>query len=119
MTSTLDIKADTTDIEVASSENSKPASSNAYVFQEPEDRHVVRSPAEKRLLWKQDLLLVPIAALIYFVTYLDRNCFGNGKLLGLTKELNLSATQYADAAQFFCMFKMAAMPYFRRRKRTD
>ncbi|KAF3934705.1 hypothetical protein ABW20_dc0105747 [Dactylellina cionopaga] len=99
-----DAKRDMSDIEVAYSEtatNSKPVNAYAYQLQEPEEEQLPRSPLERKLLLKQDLLLVPLAALIYFVTYLDRNSFGNGKLLGLTKELHLDANQYADAAQLF------------------
>ncbi|EPS45768.1 hypothetical protein H072_137 [Dactylellina haptotyla CBS 200.50] len=104
MASGSDIEASGKEVEVVYSENvgvGKSIPVNAYRFQDPEDDNAPKSALEKRLLLKQDLLIVPLAALIYLVTYLDRNSFGNGKLLGLTKELHLDANQYADAAQLF------------------
>ncbi|KAF3923993.1 hypothetical protein ABW21_db0203285 [Orbilia brochopaga] len=96
-----EIKRQEADVEIEYSDSSKPVSPNAYVFQEPEDGPVHQSPLERRLILKQDLLILPLAALMYFVLYLDRNSFGNGKLLGLTTELHLDADQYANCAQLF------------------
>lgn len=39
------------------------------------------SPAEKRLLWKQDVRIIPLSAAIYFLCFLDRANIGNAKIL--------------------------------------
>ncbi|CAK7205473.1 hypothetical protein SEUCBS139899_008248 [Sporothrix eucalyptigena] len=75
-------------------------SATAYTLQES-PRRMRKTGLERRLLWKQDLVLVPLLALVYFVTFLDRNSFGNGKLLGLTTELHMTDDQYSNAAQLF------------------
>lgn len=41
-----------------------------YTLQPKDERKFIRSGLEKRLVWKQDLLILPLLALIYFVTYL-------------------------------------------------
>jgi hypothetical protein len=55
---------------------------------------VVKSEEEKRLVLKLDLVFVPLAALIYFVAYLDRNSIGNARLMGLEKDLDMTPNQY-------------------------
>ncbi|KAJ9136537.1 MFS general substrate transporter [Coniochaeta hoffmannii] len=72
----------------------------AYVLQ-PTGRPPAKTGLERRLVMKQDCLLVPLLALTYFVTYLDRNSFGNGRLLGLQKQLKLTDDQYGNCAQLF------------------
>ncbi|OIW32824.1 MFS general substrate transporter [Coniochaeta ligniaria NRRL 30616] len=72
----------------------------AYVLQ-PTGRPPRKTGLERRLVMKQDFLLVPLLCLTYFVTYLDRNSFGNARLLGLQKQLKLTDDQYGDCAQLF------------------
>jgi hypothetical protein len=55
---------------------------------------VARSKAEKSLVLKLDLTIVPLSTLIYFVAYLDRNSIGNARLMGLEKDLGLSSEQF-------------------------
>ena len=55
---------------------------------------MVKSEEEKRLVLKLDLTIVPVAALIYFVAYLDRNSIGNARLVGLEKDLKLTPNQF-------------------------
>lgn len=55
---------------------------------------VLKSKGEKSLLLKLDLTVVPLSALIYFVAYLDRNSIGNARLMGLEKDLGLTANQF-------------------------
>ncbi|OQV02109.1 hypothetical protein CLAIMM_07359 [Cladophialophora immunda] len=75
--------------------------STGYALQPKDGPRVAPSGLERKLILKQDLLLLPLLALVYFVTYLDRNSFGNGRNLGLQKELNFSNQDYSNAAEFF------------------
>jgi sugar phosphate permease len=53
---------------------------------------------EKKLLWKIDLHLLPILFILYMFAFLDRVNIGNAKIQGLTKDLNMSGTQYNVAS---------------------
>ncbi|KAG9075605.1 hypothetical protein FS749_012716 [Ceratobasidium sp. UAMH 11750] len=48
--------------------------------------------AHRRLLWKLDRRIVPAAALIYLLCYLDRSNIGNAKLLNDDKGNSLLQT---------------------------
>ncbi|KAK4497119.1 hypothetical protein PRZ48_011569 [Zasmidium cellare] len=77
------------------------ANGSGYALQDPHAEQRARTPAEKRLLWKQDFLILPLLALVFFVTYLDRNSFGNARIIGLQKELGFSNHQFATAGYLF------------------
>ena len=50
--------------------------------------------AEKRLLWKVDLHLIPILFLLYMCSFVDRINIGNAKIQGLEKDLNMKGEDY-------------------------
>ena len=54
--------------------------------------------AEKKLLWKLDLHVLPILWILYMFAFLDRVNIGNAKIQGLTKDLHMSGTQYNVAS---------------------
>jgi hypothetical protein len=54
--------------------------------------------AEKKLLWKVDLHVLPILWILYMFAFLDRVNIGNAKIQGLTKDLHMSGTQYNVAS---------------------
>lgn len=49
---------------------------------------------EKKILRKMDLRLIPMLALLYLLSFLDRGNIGNAKIEGLTEDLNMSGSQY-------------------------
>ena len=53
-------------------------------------------PPEKRkkLIRKIDLRLVPVLALLYLISHIDRANIGNAKIEGLTEDLNMDGIQY-------------------------
>lgn len=65
------------------------------------------SSANKRLLRKQDRLLIPACAIMYLLAYLDRSNIGNAKVMNsesggdLMTENNLTEDQYAIALMVF------------------
>ncbi|KAJ5438712.1 uncharacterized protein N7458_009710 [Penicillium daleae] len=61
------------------------------------------SEREKALVWKQDLRVVPLAAFIYLLCYLDRSNIGNAKTLDanthndLVSETGITSYQYTSS----------------------
>ena len=53
-------------------------------------------PPEKRkaMIRKVDLRLVPVLALLYLISHIDRSNIGNAKVEGLTEDLNMDGIQY-------------------------
>lgn len=49
---------------------------------------------EKRILRKMDLRLIPMLALLYLLSFLDRGNIGNAKIEGLTEDLHMTGPQY-------------------------
>ncbi|KAK3938196.1 major facilitator superfamily transporter [Diplogelasinospora grovesii] len=49
---------------------------------------------EKAILRKMDIRLIPMLALLYLLSFLDRGNIGNAKIEGLQQDLGLSADQY-------------------------
>ncbi|PYH94485.1 retrograde regulation protein 2 [Aspergillus ellipticus CBS 707.79] len=68
-----------------------------------------KSRAERRLLLKADLVILPLASLGYLVAYLDRNNLGNAKVMGLITDLHLSANQYYNCLTMLYVGYMIVM----------
>jgi hypothetical protein len=49
---------------------------------------------EKATLRKMDIRLIPILAILYLLSFLDRGNIGNAKIQGLTTDLKLEGNQY-------------------------
>lgn len=49
---------------------------------------------EKKVLRKMDLRLIPMLALLYLLSFLDRGNIGNAKIEGLVPDLNMTEPQY-------------------------
>ncbi|GAA5873025.1 hypothetical protein JCM16303_006918 [Sporobolomyces ruberrimus] len=67
--------------------------------------------AEKRLLRKLDLILIPPVALIYLFCFIDRANIGNARLAGLEKNLNLKGYDYNILlTAFYVAYVVGEMP---------
>ncbi|KAL2832293.1 major facilitator superfamily domain-containing protein [Aspergillus pseudoustus] len=55
----------------------------------------------KRLVRKIDIRLIPMLAVLYLISHLDRANIGNAKILGLTEDLGLDGIQYNIALSLF------------------
>ncbi len=55
----------------------------------------------KKLLRKVDLRLLPTLALIYLMSYLDKNALAQAKLSGLEDDLNMHGTQFNTATSIY------------------
>lgn len=49
---------------------------------------------EKKVLRKMDMHLLPMLALLYLLSFLDRGNIGNAKIEGLSETLDLTGPQY-------------------------
>ena len=49
---------------------------------------------EKDVLRKMDIRLIPVLAVLYLLSFLDRGNIGNAKIQGLTADLHLSGDEY-------------------------
>ncbi|KND86188.1 putative transporter [Tolypocladium ophioglossoides CBS 100239] len=49
---------------------------------------------ERNVLWKMDIRLIPMLALLYLLSFLDRGNIGNAKIEGLQEDLKLTPDQY-------------------------
>lgn len=67
---------------------------------------------EKKLYRKIDARLLPILALLYLLSFVDRGNIGNAKLQGLTTQLHLTGNQYNIALTMYfipyCIFECPA-----------
>ncbi|OQU97695.1 hypothetical protein CLAIMM_03587 isoform 2 [Cladophialophora immunda] len=59
------------------------------------------SGVKKRLLWKLDLIILPVLAMIYFTNSLDRANLGNAKTDGIEKDLHFGTNQYSLVLTLF------------------
>lgn len=48
----------------------------------------------KKVRKKVDLLILPVAFIVYVMNYIDRNNYASARLQGLEEDLNLTDTQY-------------------------
>lgn len=56
---------------------------------------VVFDPKQESRLWRKvDLRLMPMIALMYLLSFMDRGNIGNAKLDGLMTQLDLTGNQY-------------------------
>lgn len=60
-------------------------------------RNDIDQAAEKRLVRKLDLHIVPVVILLYLLSFLDRVNIGNARLYGLEDDLNLTGNQFQIA----------------------
>ncbi|KAL3418010.1 major facilitator superfamily transporter [Phlyctema vagabunda] len=65
---------------------------------------------EKAVLRKMDLRLIPMLALLYLLSFLDRGNIGNAKIEGLTETLNMTGPEYNWCLTVFfftyCVFEV-------------
>ncbi|KAF2011164.1 MFS general substrate transporter [Aaosphaeria arxii CBS 175.79] len=56
---------------------------------------VNNSQLTRQVLWKLDVRLLPILALLFLCSFIDRTNVGNAKILGLEKDIHINDNQYA------------------------
>ncbi|CAO1598861.1 hypothetical protein XANCAGTX0491_002616 [Xanthoria calcicola] len=67
--------------------------------------------AEKKLVRKLDLHIIPFVMLLYLFSFLDRVNIGNARLYGLEEDLGLTGNQYQTAVSIlFVTYLLAEVP---------
>ncbi|KAH6673117.1 MFS transporter [Halenospora varia] len=72
---------------------------------------VERTAAEKALVWKQDLRIVPLCAAIYLLCYLDRSNIGNAKTLNSSTHNDLLSTTHMTNYQYIIALMVFLVAY--------
>lgn len=54
--------------------------------------------AERKLMRKLDLIILPMMFMFYMLSYLDRVNIGNARIQGMNEELRLQGNRYNTAA---------------------
>ena len=67
--------------------------------------------AERRLVWKFDLRILPVLALMYLFNSLDKSNLGNAKTAGLEKTLKLKGDQYNIILSVFFVPYVLTAPF--------
>ncbi|KAI2694765.1 hypothetical protein CBS147372_9604 [Penicillium roqueforti] len=57
--------------------------------------------AQKSLVRKLDIIILPLLSLSYLMAYIDRNNIGYARLMGLQEELHLTDSQFYNAVMIF------------------
>ncbi|KAJ9606354.1 hypothetical protein H2200_009315 [Cladophialophora chaetospira] len=87
-------------------ENAEKSHNSVDEVEVPESLAIKRK-LERRLVWKQDLTMLPLLAMCFFFSYV----IGNARILGLQKDLNLSADKYYNALLvFFIGYMIIELP---------
>lgn len=67
--------------------------------------------AERRLVWKFDLRILPTLAVMYLFNSLDKSNLGNAKTAGLEETLNLTGNQYNLILSIFFIPYVLTAPF--------
>lgn len=67
--------------------------------------------SERALVWKFDLRILPVLAIMYLFNSLDKSNLGNAKTAGLTKDLGLKGNQYNDILSIFYVPYVLTAPF--------
>ena len=65
-------------------------SSHEDLYDNPDFSHI----DEKKVLRKMDIRLIPMLAILYLLSFLDRGNIGNANIQGMSEELKLSGSEY-------------------------
>lgn len=76
-----------------------------------DDEHAYRAHMTRTVLFKVDTRVLPILALLFLCSFLDRTNVGNAKILGLAEDLNMTNLQYNQGlAVFYATYIARSVP---------
>jgi hypothetical protein len=64
-------------------------------MEEGQSRNHDDTQLEHKVLLKMDVMILPILALLFLCSFIDRTNVGNAKILGLQEDLDITNHQYA------------------------
>ena len=81
-------------------------------YDDREATYVIDPIAEKRLVRKLDMRLIPWLSLLYLISFLDRTNIGNAKIQGLARDLNMKPDDYnLTLTVFFITYSVFGYPF--------
>ena len=83
----------------------------AIVSKEGTTLAVVNSKAERALVWKFDLRILPVLAVMYLFNSLDKSNLGNAKTAGLEETLGLKGHDYNTILSIFFIPYVLTAPF--------
>jgi MFS transporter, ACS family, DAL5 transporter family protein len=81
------------------------------IGEDSETEMVIDPGAERRLVWKFDLRILPVLAIMYLFNSLDKSNLGNAKTAGLEKDLHLKDDQYNLILSIFFIPYVLTAPF--------
>jgi MFS family permease len=81
------------------------------IGEDGETEMVIDPAAERRLVWKFDLRILPVLAVMYLFNSLDKSNLGNAKTAGLEKTLKLKDDQYNLILSIFFIPYVLTAPF--------
>lgn len=69
--------------------------------EQAQDEYEYRARMTRAVLFKVDTRVLPILALLFLCSFLDRTNVGNAKILGLAEDLNMTNLQYNQGLAVF------------------
>lgn len=77
------------------------AKAEAGEVEETQTELEYRARMTRRILLKVDTRVLPMLALLFLCSFLDRTNVGNAKIIGLAEDLNMSNLQYNQGLAVF------------------
>lgn len=62
--------------------------------EEVRSRMAKQAAFDRKLLWKMDLIVVPLIAMLYLLVFIDRVNIGNARVAGMQRDLQMNDHQY-------------------------
>ncbi|KAK3117198.1 hypothetical protein LTR53_001702 [Teratosphaeriaceae sp. CCFEE 6253] len=90
---------------------SSDAHGNTLVTEENGEVFTISESAERALLWKFDLRILPLLAVMYLFNALDKSNLGNSKTAGLEKDLGMKDNDYNILLSIFFVPYVLAAPF--------
>ncbi|KAK4549037.1 hypothetical protein LTR36_007493 [Oleoguttula mirabilis] len=84
---------------------------NTIVTKQDGEIFIIDEKAERALVWKFDIRILPLLALMYLFNALDKSNLGNAKTAGLEKDLGMTADQYNILLSIFFVPYVLTAPF--------
>ncbi|KFY79368.1 hypothetical protein V499_01632 [Pseudogymnoascus sp. VKM F-103] len=83
----------------------RPSSDNAYISSMTAEE---RKALTRRILFKLDIRIIPVMALLFLCSFLDRTNVGNAKVYNMEHDINISDHQYDTCLVIYYAFYIAS-----------
>lgn len=92
---------DVADIKLENFQHNNTGDAALEIINTASELHPIDAKAERRLVRKIDLRVIPFICITYLVTYIDKATLGYSAVFGLRDDLKLQGTQYSWLGSIF------------------